>query len=823
MHAAPSSRPIDTSSPAALDALLERVCARVAPTWPLDRFIAVNPLWGYRDMPFREVVAMQAARFGARLVVPRAMLREQLASGALDDTHLRDALAWCGAEGSAEALRARLAHDLPPLPVRARVCDLVEAPATATAASGASWRSFITHSVSQFCAAFFDDAQGAFRIDREGGLYASWRRYALRDRSPALLMGLREFNLCAAELETDARAEIARCLEVLDVPAREHEAWLTAVLHDVNGWASWCAFRRWEARLAQRDDAALIDLLAVRVGWERILWRSGDRTLATRWRHAVDAWGPADARARRALADDVVALRALELAWQQGTAHDLALATRPQPDAPTRPSVQAVFCIDVRSEPMRRALEAALPTAQTIGFAGFFGLPVEYLGVGTSAPRPQLPGLLAPRLRVTDEGATPSLAERRRERLSAASAWSRFQSSAISSFSRIEATGWLHAVGLLGDSFGRGRSSTPHDGAGLTAREQSTLRPRLTATAGGGALDLAARCDLAEAVLRAMSLTHGFAPLVVLFGHGGETTNNPHAAGLDCGACGGQRGELNARTAAALLNEPEVRSGLRTRGIDVPDETWFAAGLHNTTTDDVTLREDDGVPETHRAALHALQRGLVEAGERCRAERAAGLGLKGARPHTLHRTLRGRASDPSEVRPEWGLANNAGLIVAPRSRTREISLGGRVFLHDYRHEDDPDRRTLTLILTAPMVVAHWINLQYFASTTDNARYGSGDKTLHNVVGATLGVFEGNGGDLRIGLPMQSVHDGRRAVHTPLRLSVFVQAPREAIEEVIRAHDVVRSLVENEWLFLFQLEDTTPAVHALRQGRWRPVV
>ena len=72
-------------------------------------------------------------------------------------------------------------------------------------------------------------------------------------------------------------------------------------------------------------------------------------------------------------------------------------------------------------------------------------------------------------------------------------------------------------------------------------------------------------------------------------------------------------------------------------------------------------------------------------------------------------------------------------------------MGGRAFLHDYDHRLDPDNAVLTLIMTAPMVVTNWINLQYHASTVDNRRYGSGNKLLHNVVGGRLGVFEGNRG------------------------------------------------------------------------------
>ena len=174
----------------------------------------------------------------------------------------------------------------------------------------------------------------------------------------------------------------------------------------------------------------------------------------------------------------------------------------------------------------------------------------------------------------------------------------------------------------------------------------------------------------------------------------------------------------------------------------------------------------------------------------------------------------------AQTRPEWGLADNAAFVVAPRRRTRHLDLQGRVFLHDYDWHADEDLATLTLILTAPMVVTNWINLQYYASTVDNRAFGSGNKLLHNVAGGNLGVFEGNGGDLRIGLAMQSVHDGRTLRHTPLRLSVFVEAPAAAIDAVLAAHDAPRQLVDNGWLHLFRIA-ADGAVEQRVQGAWRP--
>jgi hypothetical protein len=159
------------------------------------------------------------------------------------------------------------------------------------------------------------------------------------------------------------------------------------------------------------------------------------------------------------------------------------------------------------------------------------------------------------------------------------------------------------------------------------------------------------------------------------------------------------------------------------------------------------------------------------------------------------------------------------LIIAPRERTRHLDLEGRAFLHDYRFEEDPDFAILEQIMTGPMVVAHWINFQYYASTVDNGRYGSGNKLLHNVVGGHVGVFEGNGGDLRIGLSIQALHDGERWMHAPLRLSVFIEAPHEAIDRVLAQHGKLSQLVEHEWLHLYRLDRVERAVYARRHGAW----
>jgi uncharacterized protein YbcC (UPF0753/DUF2309 family) len=223
------------------------------------------------------------------------------------------------------------------------------------------------------------------------------------------------------------------------------------------------------------------------------------------------------------------------------------------------------------------------------------------------------------------------------------------------------------------------------------------------------------------------------------------------------------------------------------------------AALHNTTTDEIEIFDTHHVPASHHGDLEKLKSIVHSATQRTRLERLPL--LPGRSPDDLIR----RSRDWSEVRPEWGLAGNAAFIAAPRELTKAASLQGRAFLHSYDHRLDPEFAVLEQIMTAPLVVANWINMQYYASTVDPAHFGSGNKTVHNVVGR-FGVFSGNGGDLMTGLPWQSVHDGRRYQHHALRLLAVIAAPRSAIEAVIAKHEVVARLVNNAWVQLVAVED-----------------
>lgn len=804
---------------------IDAACARVAPAWPLDRSIAVNPYWGWVASPITEAAADLGALAGAPMHMPRAWYRDQWRSGALTEAQLRRALEESRARITYTELVQALETDAPGLPRHPLVSDALDL--MRDVSHETTWHALVLDQVGSTCEAFFDAGQAGWGADRADGLYSLWRTLARADTAPRLQLGLRGTRVAVDELPESALEVIVEALDTLALPKSARAPYLTALLLSVGGWGAACAHRRWDARLDGRDDDTIVELLAVRIAWELVLYRTAAGTdIAARWTRARRAWLDLATEVPQQQVVDWVLLRAAELRFSDALANRLAavdpfLAVRSGASALATIRAQAVFCIDVRSEPFRRALETEYAEVRTLGFAGFFGLPLAYAPL-VGRPRPQLPGLLSASIIAEDVGAERELSTmRERARRASLQSWRQFAEGVPSAFPYVEAMGLGAGLHLLRASFAPDEHRRDPLRAGHDAAD-AALAPVLTRHADGRPLDDDARATLAAGVLRGMSLTDGFARLVAFVGHGATVTNNPQAAALACGACGGQSGEVNARALATLLNDRAVQEKLVSHGITIPRETRFVGGVHDTTTDDVVLFPESGLLATHTDDLAELRAAFARAARRNRRARASALGVEIPNDRVLGDAMRERGQDWSEVRPEWGLARNAAFIAAPRGRTRRIDLQGRAFLHEYDWQRDEGFAVLESILTAPMVVANWINMQYFASTVDPERFGSGDKTLHNVVGGTVGVYEGAGGDLRIGLAKQSVHDGTDWVHEPLRLSVYIEAPADAIEAIIAKHPTVRALVENEWLFLHRIDSAHSGVYLRGTNGWEEV-
>ncbi|WGV18339.1 YbcC family protein [Fuscovulum ytuae] len=759
-------------APARISGLLtaaEAAARAIPPAFPLSATVAVNPFLGQTGEDLATAQARMARVAGVRLMRPRAEFVAMVQDGRISEDDLAAALIAQPSPLKPVDLALMKARITQPAPALKAVPTVAELAAEAT---GVDWPAVITRAIGLWAAGRFDRGQALWSPAPGQGAFAAWRVWATHDLTPEIA-GLAGF--CAhveAAPDTPERA-ILRAAERLGLSEAAAETAFHRLLIDLGGWAQHARWLLWQAELAGQTDATLTDLLAIRLMFEEALLETVPQ-IADGWASVVATHDVPPAPTPDMVVDAILQ-EAAERAVQRGLA---ARLIGPKAAA-GRPALQAAFCIDVRSEVMRRALESLNPGIETIGFAGFFGLPLAHKAHGTDEVAAHLPVLLNAKLD-TSSHAAPEAEAQARIAARATRAWGRFRQAAVSSFAFVEAAGPAYGWKLVKDSLHLGGAA------------HVSPAPKFET-----ALDAAAKTATAAAVLRAMSMTKGHARLILLLGHGAQVTNNPHESAYHCGACGGQTGEVSARLLADLLNDPEARAGLPAQGIDLPSDTVFVAGLHDTTTDKVTLYAD-GLPVSHMADLAQAKGWLSKAGKVARGERS--LRLPGATDDGLLQ----RAVNWSEVRPEWGLAGCAAFIAAPRAATAGVDLEGRAFLHSYDWQADQGFGTLELILTAPVVVASWISLQYFGSSVAPDLFGGGNKLIHNVVGG-IGVVEGNGGMLRPGLPMQAVHDGEALAHDPLRLSVMIEAPVEAMTAVLEKHPGVRALFDNGWLHLFAME------------------
>ncbi|MCX2718094.1 YbcC family protein [Lentiprolixibacter aurantiacus] len=789
---------------------LNRTAKKIAPLWSLENFVAVNPYLGMTHMEFSEAMDFLHKSSQVRATLPVSFFLKALKEGEMSRVHIADALEHnsYGLDIDTDSFIARLIENEEPndaVFIRT-MSDL------ASEINGKKWERFLIDRISFWASAYFDNSQAIWDTsDKNTSLFAAWKKEAEVDLTPEA-MGLKGFRNFIKTLPDDYREAASIALALLGLSEESIDYYLIALTMKMNGWAGFAARIDWDEGLAERSSHAVEEFIAILLVWELALKELLPyENLEAQWKKTRKRNQEllADETMSKRLAQQLVLQDAFDRANQRSIIEKINGQEHNVQDE-VKPKAQAIFCIDVRSELFRRNLEAADAEIETMGFAGFFAFPIKYVPIGHNEGANQCPVLLNTSHTIKEslgnEEDDQRMIGKRSLKEHVFKAWKSFKSGAISCFGFVSPLGLYFLPKLLSDAFGITRPLPRPEENGLSGRQLAQKGIQLDGDASMkemSGIPLEERIQMAASALKAMSLTENFANTVLIVGHGASTVNNPHATGLDCGACGGHSGEANAKVAAAVLNETEVRRGLKDAGIHIPETTYFIAALHDTTTDEVNLfNSGKAWPATHEKEIDEIKYALKLAGENARKERGARMKIEKG---DVGRQVLQRSKDWSQVRPEWGLAGCSSFIVAPRKRTAQLNFGGKAFMHSYDWKKDEGFGVLELIMTAPMVVTSWINLQYYASAVDNKKFGSGNKTLHNVVGGA-GVLEGFGGDLRVGLPWQSVHDGEQFQHQPQRLNVIIEAPVDEMSKILEKHESIRHLCDNQWIYLFGMNE-----------------
>ena len=488
-------------------------------------------------------------------------------------------------------------------------------------------------------------------------------------------------------------------------------------------------------------------------------------------------------------------------------------ATNP-PEVPKDSWAQAIFCIDDRECSMRRYLEQLDPGITTFSTAGFFGIDFWFLAHNELYPLQQSPVTLTPKHLIRSIPKKNSRKRKSKNNIFDIILGSLFKDLFLVPFLSVSAiTQLFKSIFFAQNKPALSSSLSQFESQAMLEFKSTEEENKDSRFKNGFTVD-----EMAERVsktLKGMGLTDNFATCVYVVAHGASSSNNPHFAAYDCGACSGKSGAPNARGFAWMANHPPVRKKLETLGISIPDETIFYAVIHDTTQDRCVFFEEDlenlVLPEEHRKFQEFFQRALkLNAKERARRLELIPSNLSIEK--TADRMAQ-RAHSIFEPRPELNHATNAAAIVGRRKLTRGLFLDRRAFLQSYDPFSDPSGDILLGLLSAVIPVCGGINLEYFFSRVDNEIYGAGTKLSHNVVGL-LGVSNGVNNDLIPGLPLQMIE-----AHDPIRLLILIEQEPEIVKRTLERNSFLYEWVNHHWVKMATLSPSTQNISLWNKAGW----
>lgn len=729
----------------------------------------------------------------------------------------------------------------------------------------------------RFCAAFLDQGLSRLRLpEREKGFFRAFCQiYSQPGFESPWMQGLGAELNKLMESGTTPLESIAHSLETLGISPDSYEEVISATLLALRGWAGmihqveirgdrvatpapkgsvteYLAIRllldrysfgyiakkelgqsfplaslmeRWTAKRVQSDvisdeqKAFTVFQLAQLLGWSPETLQMLSKS---QWGALVKELAEFSSVERRRIYH-----YAFERKFRTQTLDAITYRSRhPIPPRKETPRFQAIFCIDEREESLRRHLEEQTDQIETLGVAGFFAVPMYYRGAADAHFVPLCPVVIVPSHWVVEDVILPKekehqLKARARKALGEAShsfhVGSRSAAGGIltagmgvlASFPLVMRVLFPRVTAILNRVFGRWWAPPSE-----TRLRLERIDPTPSSASDGIGFSVPEMANSAERLLRDIGLTSNFARLVAIIGHGSTSMNNPHKSAYDCGACGGGAGGPNARGAAQILNDPRVRDILAKRGLEIPRETFFIGGFHNTCNDSVELFDLERTPKAHEVDYLEFKRVLEEAldrnaHERCRRFQSAPLDLsfQSARRH-----VEGRSEDLAQTRPECGHATNAICMVGRRDRTQGLYFDRRCFLVSYDPlQDTEGSPILTRILQAVVPVCGGINLEYYFSYVDSPGWGCGTKLPHNIT-SLLGVMDGAASDLRTGLPFQMVE-----IHEPVRLLFVIETTPETILQIMEKNPPIKQMIANGWVQVATLDPSSDKIDVYQDG------
>lgn len=739
----------------------------IGKTWPLYTFVASNPLSGYENSTFQEAVNSAEKNFNANAFPSAKLYNQAWEKGDIDKNVLANLLKENGLTESPESY-----------------LNLLK---SATKKEILNENHTVDVVMAKWLSSFMDEGLAEWEMPyKSEGFYTAWRLLVVYDAETTGRTSLKEIP----------KTSLATLENILkDYNESDYVTIFTHHLAALPGWTGYINHRTQSNSDWQKEypiDA--IDYLAAR------LW-TAKKLNAPILPKKVDE-----------TSDEIVSkvqytfLKAWEQTWQNQLVKTLENQSIETTSTETNiPDAQMVFCIDTRSELIRRHVESK-GNYETFGYAGFFGIAMDYTSLDDGITRKSCPPIVGSAYTVS-EMAQENKEEQftSYEKKNEVSSFKnyflkRMKNMIPSAFGYVEGSGLFYGISLVG------RTLMPRKMYQMDDKKASKIEvmcePNMNKAVienNDAVIPLDQKVGIVKSAFDLMGWKN-FAPLVVFAGHGSHSANNPFSSSLDCGACAASPGRHNARMLAKLANLPEVRQVLaETHNVEIPKNTLFLGAEHNTTTDEIILF-DAQASDFHKQLIQNLKLSLIEAQKTATEDR---LGNKGNSVSSAEE----KANNWGETRPEWGLAKNAGFIVGPREMTKNTNLDSRCFLHSYEWDLDMEGKALEGIMQGPMTVTQWINNHYYFSTVDNNVYGGGTKITHNITGK-FGVVQGNGGDLKMGLPLQSLFGSdENMYHQPLRLSVMIKAPIARVSEIIARNEGMKTLLDNEWIYLMVMDPT----------------